>query len=127
MTTPNRRGPRPPIAAVILAAPVEPELLADLVRTYRTARAEDTIVGGADRERVPATRATVPQTAATPVFAIAARHGRCGSASAAAYGSERDSNRSAGACSSSNSGVALATRGRLLSAQGGIYLSQVRR
>ena len=39
------------LAALLLAASIEAEVLAELVRTYRTARAEDAIVEGADRER----------------------------------------------------------------------------
>lgn len=39
------------LAALLLAASDEPDLLADLVRTYRTARVEDAIIGGAERDR----------------------------------------------------------------------------
>ena len=39
------------LAAVLLAAAAEPEALSELVRTYRTARVEDAIVDGTDRER----------------------------------------------------------------------------
>jgi hypothetical protein len=39
------------LAALLLAASADPDVLAALVRSYRTARVEDAIVKGTDRDR----------------------------------------------------------------------------